>query len=204
MPIPSSAKTIGKNAVIPGRETFCVVNPQTGGAATIEPFEAPRISKALTQWVNDGRRKDVALMVGGPKHMELVALPPSGNGVVYFHHSPAIYFDASKPPSVECDFHAEQYTRVRVEDVGELPFDIYEHESVRGANVQRRAEQLDRELPVADKKMRDAERDAGVHQNAEAAARVRRAAAEQKVSDASDALHKLYNERKQIEHDYGI
>lgn len=218
MPIPSSAKTIGKNAVIPGRETFCVVDPQTGGAATIEPFEAPRLSEALTRWVNDGRRKDVALMVGGPKHMELVAVPPSGNGVVRFPRQQSTMIRL-------VDFHTEQYTRIKFEGSSELPFDIYEHDSVRGANVQRRAEQLDRELAeVSEDYSREsqAERTAisladkaiasvNAAQNSLDEARKNREVVEKRrqqlasrCKDVAKKLTKLQNERTQISYDHGI
>lgn len=133
----------------------------------------------------------MALLVGGPKHGEVVALEPGQHeyNCVRLGSPTRIGFPGNDelPPAPTISTRTERYRRMR-ETFG--AWVVFEHESLWYANVQAAVERLDRELDAQKR----------ISNEAKAASRE----AEERNGRAIAKIMELHDQREKLREEYGV
>ena len=115
----------------------------------LKPKEIQKLAaKCMAALAADPSASIDALLLGGPRHGDFVKIPrdnPPFYNYVQFDNPGAVPVDSTRAYTEHIYTRANDIIFFGVP----LPFALYEHDSLRGANVSREADRLDRELEKA-------------------------------------------------------
>jgi hypothetical protein len=197
-----------KSALFGGSgSNFCIENRDfygnIGYVMQFDRSQAAALWIALGDFLSEAGKGKIALLMGGPKHGELIQLGPGAStiDVVGTTNVPFTNFDGDDEHLTYYETH--KYTKRSdyvLNDAGKpiwLPFDIFEHSSLCDENVERKAARLDAARTAAFR----AEKATAKKADQKA---IEAAKAHDEYATARAEARRISEERQQLEFEFGV